>query len=224
MMRRSWLAAAFLLGSMPGCGMAVRRLDEETLATATTAVRSFSESPHRVALATFEMMRAELASAEFAKDSEFGRGPSLNRRDGSKLKEGELPPNFPAFWLEWKGQDGKPSRALLSLKAAHFEGKMADGRPVEVGIAAQAGETLLTIRIDKLGDRMFSQYLAEQVANRLNHPAYPPGSREEAAAFQAFFGGVESREALPSLRKPADAANSPGTQASASSAAPNRRW
>jgi hypothetical protein len=204
MLRRCAIAIAVALGSMPGCGMAVRRADEQTLAAATTVTRSFPESPHRVALAAFEMMRSELASADFAKDSEFSATPRLVKKDGTKPKEEELPPNFPAFWLEWKN-NGQNVRELVSLKAAHFAGKAHDGRPVEVGVTAAPGETLLTVRFDKLGDRMFSQHLADRVANRLAHPAYPPGSLEEAAAFKAFFGGVESREALPSLHKPAEA-------------------
>jgi hypothetical protein len=213
MWRRCLLAVAVVLGSMPGCGMAVRKLDEETLAAATTINRSYPESPHRVALAAFEVMRAELASAEFAKDSEFAPNPGLVKRDGTRPKEGELPPNFPAFWLEWKN-NGQPVRALVTLKAAHFAAKDDKGRPIEVGVVYQPGETLLTVHIDKFGDRMFSQWLMDQVANRLAHPAYPPGSLEEAMAFKAFFGGVESREALPSIRKKADAASSVATSRS----------
>ncbi len=54
----------------------------------------------------------------------------------------------------------------------------------------------MTVHIDKFGDRMFSNDLFDRVAQRLAHPTRPPGSPEEAAAFQAFFGGVESREKL----------------------------
>jgi hypothetical protein len=194
MERRGLLMVLVALGTMPGCGMAVRKLDAESLTAATTAVRSFPESPHRVALATFEAIRGELASAEFAGNSEFAPFP--------KPREGDLPANFPAFRLEWS-TGGKPVRALVMLKSVRFEGKAKDGRPVEVGVAAQPGETLVTIHFDQLGDRMYSIYLFDQVARRLAHPTYPPGSAEEAAAFQAFFGGVESREALPSVRKPA---------------------
>ncbi len=208
MMPRGLLAVAVVFGSMPGCGMAVRKLDEESLAAATTAVRSFPEPAHRVALATFEAMRAELASAEIARDSEFSPRPVPTRRDGSKPKEGELPADFPAFWLEWKNKTGEPARALVSLKAAHFEGKSLDGRPIEVGVASRDGETTVSIRFDKLGDRLYSGFLFDRISNRLAHPTYVPGSVEEASAFKAFFGGVESREALPSLRKPVVAATS----------------
>ena len=205
MIRRGWLAVAvaFVLGPMiPGCGMAVRKLDEESLAAATTAVRGFEPPPHRVALATFEAMRAELASSDFAKNSEFSKIRPPVRKDGTPPKRGELPPDFPAFWLEWNGA-GKPVRELVGLRAAHFAGKANDGRPIEVNVTAKDGETLVTIRVDQLGDRMFCTYLFEQISGHLNHPSYPPGSVEEAAALQAFFGGVESREALPSLRRAA---------------------
>jgi len=205
MIRRGWLSFALIVGSMTGCGMAVRKADEETLAAATTAVRSLASPPHRVAFATFEVMRSEMSSAEFARDSEFSPDPGLLKRDGSPVKEGELPPTYPAFWLEWKNNKGEPARAMVSLKAASFKGIARDGRPVDVGIVAQGDETLLKIRFDKLGDRMFSQDLAEKVSQRLNHPTYLPGSLDEANALKAFFGGVASREALASLRKAAEA-------------------
>jgi hypothetical protein len=201
MWRQCTLAVAVALGSMPGCGMAVRKLDQETLAAATTAHRSFSEPSHRVALAVFEAMRAELATAEFASNSEFSADPGLVKRDGSPVKEGELPAEYPGFWLEWKANDGRASRSMVTLKAAHFAGKTLDGRPVEVDVEGQGGETVVSTRVAKLGDRMFSIWLMEKVTNRLNHPANPPGSLEEAATFKAFFGGVESREALPTLHK-----------------------
>ncbi len=82
MTSRGLLLVLVALGSMPGCGMGVRKLDAEALAAATTAVRSFPESPHRVALAAFETLRAELASAEFAKNSEFSPRPGLHPSRG----------------------------------------------------------------------------------------------------------------------------------------------
>ena len=205
MTRRCSLAMAALIAvagpaSVPGCGMAVRKIDAESLEAFTTVSRSFPESSHRVALATFEAMRGELASADFAKDSEFSANPKLARPDGSKPGEGELPPNFPAFWLEWKNKD-KSLRELVTLKACHYSGKTRDGRPVQVAVLSEPEGTLVTVQVDKLGDRPFSQALLEKVAQRLAHPASPPGSLDEAATFKAFFGGVESREALPSIRR-----------------------
>lgn len=192
MIRGCLIAVAVVSVSLPGCGMGVRKLDAEALAAATTAVRSFPEPPHRVALATFEVMRVELASADFAGNAEFAPFPPP--------RNGEVPPKFPAFRLEWMN-DGKPVRAWVALKTVKFAGKARDGRPVEVGVSSQSGETLVTIHIDQLGDRMVSNDLFDRVAQRLSHPPHPPGSPEEAATFQAFFGGVESREKLPSVRK-----------------------
>jgi hypothetical protein len=194
MTRRGLISLAMASALLPGCGMSVRKLDEEALAAATTVSRVFPEPPHRVALAAFEAMRAELASAEFVGDSEFMpyRG---------KPKELQLPGGL-AFDFEWKDKDGKPSHAPLVLQSVHFRGKTAEGRSVDVRVIRQDGQTLATVRVDELGDRMFSQWLLDRFADRLAHPATLPGSPEEAAAFQAFFGGVESREALPSLRKP----------------------
>ncbi len=199
MIGRGWVVVLLALSPMAGCGMGVRKLDADALTAATTVPREFTAPPHRVALATFEAMRSELASAEFAGDSQFVPGPA--RRDGSKPKPGDLPADFPAFWLEWTSQ-GKPVRELLGLRAAHFKGRTADGRPVEVEVVAQGPKVAqVAIRVDQLGDRMLSNRLLEATADRLAHPAAPPGSPEAAATYQAFFGGVESREALPSLRK-----------------------
>jgi hypothetical protein len=72
---------------------------------------------------------------------------------------------------------------------------------VEVAVLLQPEGSVVTVQVDKLGDRAFSQALLDRVAGRLAHPSSPPGSIEEAAKFKAFFGGVESREALPSIRK-----------------------
>ena len=194
MTRRGLISLALALALVPGCGMSVRKLDEESLAAATTVSRDFPEPPHRVALAAFEAMRAELASAEFVGDSEFM--PYRGKPEELRL------PGALAFDFEWKDKDGKTSRSPLVLQSLHFRGKTAEGRSVDVRVLRQDGRTLATVRVDELGDRMVSQWLLGQFADRLAHPANPPGSPEEAAAFQAFFGGVESREALPSLRKP----------------------
>ena len=102
-------------------------------------------------------------------------------------------PTSPAFRLEWT-RDGQPERRLVMLRAVRFEGRARDGRPVEVGVEAEEGQARVTIHVDRLGDRMFSGYLFDRLADRLAHPAHPPGSAEEAAAFQAFYGGVESRD------------------------------
>ena len=208
MMRRCLIAVAVVvLGLMPGCGLGVRKKDEETFKAAVTVPRSFSEPSHRVALATFEAMRAELASAEFASDSEFSPVPLRPKPDGSKPKEGEvrLPPDAPAFWVEWKNRE-KTVNDLVTLRTCHYRGKTRDNRPITVNVLYSPEGTLVTVLIDKLGDRLASNALLDKVADRLAHPASPPGSPEEAATLKAFFGGIESREALPTIRKNTDSA------------------
>ncbi len=203
MIRRCLIAVAVVaLGLMPGCGLGVRKKDEESLKAVVSVPRTFTEPSQRVALATFEAMRSELASADFASNSEFAPVPLRPKPDGSKPKESEvrLPPDAPAFWVEWKNRE-KTMTDLVSLRACHYRGKTRDGRPVEVNVLSTPDGTLVTVLIDKLGDRMYSMALLDKVTERLAHPANPPGSPEEAATLKAFFGGVETREALPTIRK-----------------------
>jgi hypothetical protein len=112
-----------------------------------------------------------------------------------------LPPSFPAFWVEFQSSGQKVSR-LLTLGACHFTGKTRQGQPVTVEVRFQPGDgTTVTVHIDDDGNRWASKALLDKVGDLLAHPTIPPGSLEEAAALKAFFGGVESRESLPSLQK-----------------------
>ena len=195
------LIVVVVLGSIPGCGMAMRKLQREEMIAIESVSRSFPEPSHRVALAAFEAMRAELASAEFARDSEFLPAPKLKKRDGSEPKEGQpLPPNYPGLWVEWKSK-GTAVTSLLTLGACHFAGSTRAGQAVTVEVQAQPDGTVITVHIDNSSDKSASRALLDKVADRLAHPANPPGSTGEVATFKAFFGGVESREALPSLKK-----------------------
>ncbi len=195
--------AVVALGLMPGCGLGVRKLDRETMASMATVARNYPEPAHRVAVAALVAMRAELASADFARDSEFLAAPLKRKPDGSTPGEGEarLPPDGPAFWVEWTNK-GQTFHELMTLRACHFRGKTRDGRPVEVAVLVQPEGTTVTVLVDKLGDRTASRALLDRIADRLAHPAFTPGTPEEAAMLKAFFGGVESREALPFLRQP----------------------
>ncbi len=208
MLRRCLIAVAVVVvGVMPGCGLGVRKKDEESFKAAVTVPRNFPEPPHRVAVAAFEVMRAELASAEFAGDSEFSPAPLRPKPDGSKPTEAEvrLPPGAPVFWVEWKNRE-KTVTDLVALRACHYKGQTRDRRPVTVDVLNTPEGSLVTVLIDKLGDRMASNALLDRIADPLAHAASPPGSPEEAVTLKAFFGGVESREALPTIRKKGDQA------------------
>jgi hypothetical protein len=192
--------------------MQMRKVQREELIALESVSRTYQEPSHRVALATFEAMRSELASAEFAKDSEFLPGPKPRNPNAPLFSDGKpLPPNFPAFWVEYQSSGQKISK-LLTLGACHFAGKTRYGKPVTVEVRFQPPEgTTVTVHIDG-DDRSASKVLLQVVEERLAHPANPPGSLEEAATLKAFFGGVDSREALPSLRTPSS--GSQGTTAS----------
>ena len=211
MSRRCLLAVLVAVGCLPGCGLGLRKIAGEPRIGDWTESTSHKEPPHRVALATLEAMRAELASADFAKgqDSEFAVARDL-MRPGKKIpRPGEsVPPDYPAFWVDWTAKgDGHQERNLVVLIQAHFEGKTRDGRPVQISVRRDV-ETVVTVKVGKHGDPKLGRFLGERISERLAHPLHPPGSAEEAEAFRAFFGGVESREAIPSLRKPAPKASS----------------
>jgi hypothetical protein len=201
MFRRSWIVV-LSLGLLTGCGMQMRKIQREEMVALESVNRIYPQPSHRVALAAFEAMRSELTIAEFSKDSEFRPGPKPKNPKAPLFKDGQpLPPNFPAFWVEFQSSGQKVSR-LLTLDACHFVGRTKQGQPVTVEVKFQPPDgTLVTVHIDQ-DDKSASKALLQQLEERLAHPANPPGSLEEVATFKAFFGGVESREALPSLRTP----------------------
>jgi hypothetical protein len=208
---RSLMAVLVAVACLPGCGLGVRKMAGGPRLDNWTESTTRKEPPHRVALATLEAMRAELASADFARgqDSQFAVARDL-MRPGMKIpRPGDpVPPDYPAFWVDWTAKDdGHEERNLVVLVQAHFEGQTRDGRLVQVTIKRDV-QTLVTVQVGKDGDPRLARLLGERISERLAHPLHPPGSPEEAETLRAFFGGVESREAIPTLRKPAPGASS----------------
>ena len=211
MSRRCLMAVLVVAACLPGCGLGLRKMAGGPRTGAWTESTTYKEPPHRVALATLEAMRAELASADFAtgRDSEFAVARDL-MKPGMKIpRPGDpVPPDYPAFWVDWTAKDdGHKERNLVVLVQAHFEGQTRDGRPVQVHVKCDL-ETVVTVQVGRHGDPKVGRLLGERISERLAHPLHPPGSPEEAETLRAFFGGVESREAIPSLRKPARGASS----------------
>jgi hypothetical protein len=203
-MIRRCLLVIMALALVSGCGMQMRKALREEMVEKESITRSYPYPSHRVALATFEAMRIELGASEFAKDSEFSPGPRSKNPQAPVFQDGQpLPANFPAFWVEFQSSGQKVSR-LLKLSACHFIGRTRQGHAVTVEVLYQPDGTMVTVHIDKDDTKSASKQLLETVSYRLDHPANPPGSLEEAATLKAFFGGIESREALPSLRKRED--------------------
>jgi hypothetical protein len=198
MTRRGWIGSTLSLGALTGCGLGLRRVDSDTNMVVMARSRDFPAPAQRVAVAVFEAMRSDLASAEFAADSQFRPAPMPLKPDGSKPSESEvrLPPDSPAFWFEWQAQ-GKPTRQLVTLAACHFRGKSRGGRPVKVDVEAgpNLDSTTVVVRHDRLNEPSIGPALLDRIGERLAEPSNPPGSAEEAATFQAFFAGVEARPA-----------------------------
>ena len=201
MTRKLSIVCLFLVAVPVGCGLPTRKLQRAELIAMESVSRMYPVPSHRVALATFEAMRSELASAEFARDSEFFSGPKpKNPGDPGPSAGQPLPTNFPGVWVEYRAGGTKVDR-LLTLGACHFVGKTRTGQAATVEVLNQPGGSTVTVHVDGDADRSVSKLLLDKVADRLAHPANPAGSPEEASTFKAFFGGVESREALPSIRR-----------------------
>ncbi len=199
--------AAVALGPISGCGLGLRKMEGEPLWVVGMATRTYKAPSHRVALATLEAMRSEFPEADLARDKDLAFSPAneLKKPDGSFPKEGDasVPADFPAVWNDWKlPEGGRSDRRPMILLSCHYAGKTRDGEPVQVSVRMRGMGTLVTVHVGRNGDAKVSGVLLDGIAARLDHPTYAPGSREESDAMRAFFGGVESRETLPSIHKP----------------------
>ncbi len=203
--------------ALPGCGLGVRRqLDSEPILIPGVNTRSYPAAPHRVALATLEAMRAELASADFAKgkDNAFGSAQAdlkAHTPPGQKPpalpRVGEpIPVDWPYFWVEWNVKNSaKKERQLVLLSSCQFEGKARNGDPVRASVKNENGQSVVTMQVGKMADQAAVRVLLEKIEDRLAHPLRPAGTVEEADTFVAFFSGVDSRESIPTLHPAAPA-------------------
>ncbi len=199
MFRRCLLAIAGpALVLAAGCGPVVRTTWKVQAALARAELAwmpnrldfTMHQPTHRVALAAFEVLKAELAEARI-RDVELTRDGNYNTPEGKPPARGSvtIPDDYPAFWLE--GLPGSPGPALVNCRLVTFSGKTKEGEKVEVEIrleiAGSDHRTEGSVRVGGHGDVTKPRLLIDRITERVHNPSARPGSPEEAAALKAAF-------------------------------------
>jgi hypothetical protein len=199
MFRRCVLAvAALALGLVAGCGPVLRTSQkiDAALVKAEWAMmpnrldyRVYQPS-HRVALATSEVLKAELAevkirNVELTQDKHFDT-PEGKTPDPASLT---IPDGYPACWVE--GLSISKTPILVNCRLVEFAGKTKDGHKVQatvrLEIVGSDQRTVVSVQVGGRGDARGSESLIEKIAERVRNPSTRPGSPEERAALKAAF-------------------------------------
>lgn len=190
MMRRCVAVIAMTaVVSVAGCGAMMLAVSEgEPFWLLHRVNRPFVQPSHRVALATYEVLKAELTSVEID-DEEMTPDDQFDKPGGKTPMPGEIeiPDDVPAFWL--KVLNFGP--AIVNLRTCELMGKDRHGREVfavvRIGSRGPKLNTVVSIQIGRRGDEKASRALLDKIAERVAHPSYKPGSPEERQALQDLF-------------------------------------
>ena len=158
---------------------------------------------HRVALAAYEVLKAELAEAKIHK-VELTLDRNYDTPEGKKPEPGSvtIPAGYPAFWLE--GVPTSQGPILVNCRRVTFSGKTKEGQKVDVvvrlEITGSDRRTEGSVQVGGHGDNTRSKLLIDRITERVQNPSTRPGSPEEAAALKAAFdpgpkGDVDFSEA-----------------------------
>ena len=145
---------------------------------------------HRVALATSEVLKAELAEVKIRK-VELTRDRNFDTPEGKTPEPGSvvIPDDHPACWLE--GLPNSKGPMLVNCQLVAFEGKTKDGRKVDVAVRLEIvgsdQRTVVSVQVGGQGDASGSKDLIDKIAERVQNPSTRPGSPEERAALKAAF-------------------------------------
>ena len=199
MFRRCLLAVAGLaLGLVAGCGPVFRSAQkiEAALVKAEWAMMpnrldyTVYQPSHRVALATSEVLKAELAevkirNVELTQDKHFDTPEGKTPEPDSVV----IPDGYPAFWLE--GLPISKSPILVNCRLVEFAGKTKDGQKVHASVRLEIvgsdQRTVVSVQVGGRGDARGSKSLIEKISERVRNPSTRPGSPEERAALKAAF-------------------------------------
>lgn len=206
MYRRRPLAQAWLaLTLVVGCGPVIRTKwkVERGLARAEAAMApnrldyTVYRPSHRVALATSETLKAELAEFKITR-VELMRDRHFDTPDGKTPEPGAvaIPPDHSACWVEGLPATGGP--LLVNCRLVSFEGKTKDGEAVDIQVRLEVvgsdQRTVASVQVGGRGDATNSRILIAKISERLVNPATQAGSPEERAALKAAFDlGPEAR-------------------------------
>ena len=199
MVRRRLLALAGLaLGLVAGCGPIIRsswKIERgmqkvESALTPNKLDYVVYQPSHRVALATSEALKAELAEVKICK-VELTRDRNFDTPEGKSPEPGSvsIPKDHPACWLEGLSISKDP--VLVNCHLVTFEGKTKGGKKVDAQVrldmTGSDQRTVVSVQVGGHGDASGSQSLIETIAARVQNPSTRPGSPEERAALKAAF-------------------------------------
>jgi hypothetical protein len=190
------------LALMAGCGSMILAVQEgEPIWLLHRVWRIVPEPSHQVALATLEVLKAELTDVKIVEE-ELSAEDRFNPPDGKPPKPDnvDIPVEYPAFWL-----DGlifnESGPGIYNCRFCAFEGKTKDGRMVDavVRMESEGSEkhSVVSLQVGRKGDKEASKALLDKIADRAAHPTLAPGSHEERAALSAAFlprPGTEARK------------------------------
>jgi hypothetical protein len=200
MIRRCLLAVAGLslsLALSAGCGPILRSAEkvDVVLRKAEMALMpnrleyTVYQPSHRVALATLDVLKAELAKVEIH-DIELSQDNHFNPPDGKKPGPGDvrIPDDYPAFWIDGLSPIGP---VLVNCRSVDFEGQTKDGMAVvasvRLEIVATDQRTVVSVQVGRRGDTKPTEALIDKISAKVLEPTYKPGSPEERAALNAAF-------------------------------------
>jgi hypothetical protein len=199
MFRRCLLAVAGLaLGLVAGCGPIVRSawkierglLKVESALMPNRLDYTVYQPTHRVALATSEALKVELAevkirNVELTQDKHFDTPEGKTPVPGSVV----IPDDYSACWLE--GLPISKSPILVNCRLVAFAGKTKDGQRVDVSVRLEIvgsdQRTVVSVQVGGHGDSTGSKNLIDKISERVQNPSTRPGSPEERAALKAAF-------------------------------------
>ena len=199
MFRRCLLAVAGLaLGLVAGCGPVFRTAwkVERAMGKVEAALMpnrldyTVYQPSHRVALATSEVLKAELAEVKI-RNVELTQDKHFDTPEGKTPVPGSvsIPDGYAACWL-----DGLPiseGPILVNCRQVAFAGKTKDGQKVDavvrLEIIGSDQRTVVSVQVGGHGDARGSKDLIDKISERVQNPSTRPGSPEERAALKAAF-------------------------------------
>ena len=192
MIRRCLLAVAGLsMALAAGCGSMMLASQGVPIWLRHRLDWTVYQPSHRVALATFEVLKAELAEVKIV-DEELTRDDHFNSPDGKTPKPGEvkIPDDYPAFWLD-EFLPGLPM--IVNCRYVVIEGKTKDGKRVDVvvrlEIVSSDQRTVVSVQVGHKGeDDKITKKLIDKISERVHQPTLKPDSPEEHAALVAALG------------------------------------
>jgi hypothetical protein len=197
-MFRRCSVAGLVLGLVVGCGPVIRTA--QRIDTARTKAEwalmpnrldyTVNQPSHRVALATFEALKAELAEVKI-RNVELTVDKNFDTPEGKAPVMGEtaIPNDHPAFWLE--GLPNTKGPMLVNCWKVAFAGKTKDGQKVDalvrLEVVSSDRRTVVSVQVGGRGDATGSKNLIDRISERIQNPSVHPGSPEERAALKAAF-------------------------------------